>query len=247
MSDRPHSRPRLSLPDADADKPVFDRGDVSKMGADAPQPWEFEPTNPAPSTRKKIRVRFKTPEQYAALEQRTREEHRKANSGHHRGRRPVGSSGHSAADRISAFAHADGLSMKGGFAKLAPDLEPTKPSPPPPTVRAAHAPGKCDHCHGSMRGKKANAKYCSSYCTTMASRSAKRAAKAEAERVFDPVQMIATNEQAGPPWDESLSPAQQNRYESLVRLGALLRKRENKGPYVTPERGRKRDYSYLSE
>jgi hypothetical protein len=246
------------------DKPIFDAGDVSKMGADAPNKLDLPPHRPPVLViRKKIRVRFKTEEQYLEREMKTREEFRRADARSYRGRTPVGSGASKTADRIRLFARDHGLSVKGGFAKLAPDVDGSKPKPAPEPIEAfapvaQHTPGKCGHCHASTRGKRAGALFCSPYCSRMASRSAKQAAKAAADRVFDSTGMIAANTNAQQDFVDRTS-AERSRLaaalaaqgdrpgavsDGVVRSGASF---DRPRGYVMPRRGRKRDNSFLPE
>jgi hypothetical protein len=149
-------------PGSDQDKPVFDRGEVTKMAADTPQLWEFETPPPMPPVRKKIKVQYKTREQYNAQEMRTRAEHERMNSRYYSRRQPIGSSGHKAVQSIRGFANANNLSVVGGFSPLEPDLAPDPVAIPQAPVAPPEAVlGYCRECHGAIHyGLRADAKFC---------------------------------------------------------------------------------------
>jgi hypothetical protein len=193
---------------ADApDEPVFDRGEISKMPADAPKAWDDpEPRRPLVVVKKKIRVRRKTGEQYKALEQKTREEFRRRDLGYYRGRVPAGSATHRKADLIRAFCRDNGISPKG-LVSLAPeectDVRKTqghrqRAKPIAPVL------GYCHECHKSLPpDSRADSKFCPTGGCKQAHYRRRKAREDAEAALFGAVPSIAANTMGGlqlPEW-----------------------------------------------
>jgi hypothetical protein len=133
---------------------------------------ELEARLPLPKPMKPPRLTYVTRKAFA-----------KADARYYRGRVPGRSSGHRAASRIRVFARDNGLSVKGGFAKLAPDLADPE-SAPVQHVQHVDAPmGYCRECLKAIPYTlRADAKFCSD---THSKAFRRRAAKIEvANREF---------------------------------------------------------------